>query len=110
MERHARDLPGRPDFVSRRYKLAVFVDGSFWHGWRFPLWEHKLAPKWQDKIRANRTRDRRNFARLRRRGWRVLRIWEHQIERDPQACVLRIVAARDLCRQQVAEGAIKDRV
>ena len=54
MERYARDLPGCPDFANRRCKLAVFVDGNFWHGWRFPLWKHKLSPKWQLKIEGNR--------------------------------------------------------
>ena len=51
--RHAADLPGRPDVVLRRAKLAVFIDGDFWHGWRFPLWKHKLSEKWQDKIEAH---------------------------------------------------------
>ena len=82
-ERHASDLPGRPDFVFRDHRLAVFVDGDFWHGWRFPAWEHKLTPRWRDKIAETRRRDRRNFARLRRSGWRVIRLWEHQIEADP---------------------------
>lgn len=93
LERHARDLPGRPDFICRQARVAIFVDGSFWHGWRFPLWRHKLSPSWQAKIEATRTRDRRNFARLRRAEWLVVRIWEHQIERSAEACVLRIVDA-----------------
>jgi DNA mismatch endonuclease (patch repair protein) len=92
-ERHAKDLPGRPDFVFRALRVAVFVDGDFWHGFRFPLWRHKLAAPWQTKIDATRARDARNFARLRRLGWRVLRIWEHQIETDLPACVDRIRAA-----------------
>ena len=62
MERHAKDLPGRPDFVSRRHKLAVFIDGSFWHGWRFPLWRHKLSSKWQTKIDGNRILEHHVFA------------------------------------------------
>jgi DNA mismatch endonuclease (patch repair protein) len=98
MERHARDLPGCPDFVNRRRKLAVFIDGNFWHGWRFPLWKHKLSPKWQLKIEGTRKRDQRNFARLRRNGWRVLRIWEHQIERDTEVCAMKIQAALKKCR------------
>ena len=53
-ETHAADLPGRPDFVFRKNRLAVFLDGDFWHGWRFPLWQHKLAPKWQTKIATTR--------------------------------------------------------
>ena len=76
---HPADLPGRPDIVFRRLKLAVFIDGDFWHGWRFPLWQHKLSEKWRDKISANRWRDARNFRRLRRLGWIVIRIWEHQV-------------------------------
>ncbi len=91
---HAVDLPGRPDIVFQRLKLAVFIDGDFWHGWRLPLWQHKLSEKWRNKIAANRARDARNFRRLRRLGWKVVRIWEHDIERQPAECVERIAAAR----------------
>jgi len=91
---HPKDLPGRPDVVFRRIKLAVFIDGDFWHGWRFPLWEHKLSPKWREKIAATRERDQRNFRRLRRLGWTVIRIWEHQIESDSLSCLKRIMSAR----------------
>lgn len=90
---HQRDLPGRPDFVFRRGKVAVFVDGCFWHGWRFPAWRLKLSEKWEAKIDANRKRDRRNHARLRRQGWHVIRIWEHQLKADPDACLRRILNA-----------------
>ena len=92
--RHVRDLPGRPDIVFRRLKVAVFIDGDFWHGWRFPLWQHKLSKRWRDKIGENRSRDARNFRRLRRLGWKVLRIWEHEVERRPEKCVERILGAR----------------
>ncbi len=90
---HVRTLPGRPDFVVKGCKIAIFVDGDFWHGWRFPLWKGKLAQKWKEKIEANRARDKRNFRRLRRLGWRVIRIWEHQIEQNCEACVRRIALA-----------------
>lgn len=92
--RHASDLPGRPDIVFRGIRVAIFIDGDFWHGWRFPLWQHKLSSAWQQKIAANRSRDRRNFRRLRRIGWKVIRIWEHEIESDIQKCVDRILGAR----------------
>lgn len=91
---HAKDLPGRPDIVFRRIKLAVFIDGDFWHGWRFPLWQHKLSENWRAKIAATRQRDQRNFRKLRRLGWTVIRIWEHQIETDPASCVQKILDAR----------------
>ncbi|MCX6953566.1 MAG: very short patch repair endonuclease [Verrucomicrobia bacterium] len=71
-----------PDFVFRARKLAVFVDGCFWHG--CPI--HGTAPKqhaafWRKKIADNRTRDRLVTRRLRARGWRVLRLWEHELAR-----------------------------
>ena len=59
-EEHARDLPGRPDFVLRDCQVAIFVDGDFWHGWRFPAWRLKLSEKWENKIAGNIRRDRRN--------------------------------------------------
>ena len=92
-ESHARDLPGRPDFVFRRHRVAVFVDGDFWHGWRFRAWKDKLSEKWEAKIEANRRRDLRNFRRLRAEGWRVLRIWEHEVKADASACASRVVEA-----------------
>lgn len=92
-DRHRADLPGRPDFVFPHQNVAVFVDGDFWHGYRFPLWKHKLSPKWRTKIDLNRRRDRRNFAKLRRQGWLVIRIWEHQVEADCAKVISRILRA-----------------
>ena len=92
-EMHVADLPGRPDFVFRISRVAVFVDGDFWHGWRFPIWRLKLSEKWESKIDSNRRRDARNHSKLRRAGWTVIRIWEHQLERDPDKCLARIVDA-----------------
>lgn len=92
-ESHARDLPGCPDFVFRDAKLAIFVDGDFWHGWRFPVWRDKLSEKWEEKIARTRQRDLRNFRRLRCMGWRVIRVWEHQVDRDPDHVLQRIVDA-----------------
>ena len=95
---HARDLPGRPDFVFRRARVAVFIDGDFWHGWRFARWRIKLTDKWERKIAANMKRDIRNHAKLRRAGWKVVRIWEHQLERDADNCLRRILVAVDIGR------------
>jgi DNA mismatch endonuclease (patch repair protein) len=92
-ESHAPDLPGRPDFVFRRHRVVVFVDGDFWHGWRFSIWRDKLTAKWEQKISGNRRRDVRVHRALRRAGWRVVRIWEHQVERDLDGSVLRVRAA-----------------
>ncbi len=89
-EEHAKDLPGTPDFVFRSEKIAVFVDGDFWHGWRFPAWKDKLSPKWEEKIERNRKRDRKNHRKLRRWGWTVVRFWEHDLSDDIEACGRRI--------------------
>jgi DNA mismatch endonuclease (patch repair protein) len=97
-EKHPADLPGRPDVVFRRLKVAVFIDGDFWHGWRFPLWQRKLSPRWQEKIAGNREQDQRTFRKLRRLGWRVIRIWEHQVEQDLPGCIAGVRAAIQKCR------------
>lgn len=75
---NVRGLPGRPDIVLTRARIAVQVDGCFWHGCP----DHAVAPQsngawWKEKLAANRSRDARNDAALRAEGWIVLRIWEH---------------------------------
>ena len=91
--KHVRDLPGKPDIVFRGARVVVFLDGDFWHGYRFSQWCDRLPEFWRTKIEANRTRDRRNFSRLRYAGWRVLRIWQHEIKRHFAACIERIEQA-----------------
>ena len=92
-ESHVRALPGRPDFVFAAARVAVFVDGDFWHGWRFPQWRDKLSEKWEEKIEATRRRDARKRRKLRRMGWTVVRLWEHQIERDMSSCLEKVLSA-----------------
>jgi len=79
-------LFGKPDFVFPALKLAVFVDGDFWHGHptrsRVPATRKKF---WAAKINRNRTRDRLVTRTLRSNGWRILRIWEHALSRKMQA-------------------------
>jgi DNA mismatch endonuclease (patch repair protein) len=89
-ERHARDLPGRPDFVYRAARVAVFVDGDFWHGHRFAEWRMKLSEKWETKIATTMARDRRNRRALRAAGWSVITIWEHRVKADPARAARRV--------------------
>lgn len=78
--KHYGGAPGKPDVAIPQRKVAVFIDGDFWHGWQFARWSGNLPNAyWRKKISANMKRDKKNFAKLRRRGWRVLRIWEHQL-------------------------------
>jgi len=92
-KRHDTTLPGCPDFVFTKRKVAVFVNGDFWHGWRFPIWQHKMADFWRIKIAGNRARDARTHRRLSALGWKVVRLWEHEVESNAVACVRRIAKA-----------------
>lgn len=87
-------LPGRPDLVFRGARVAVFVDGCFWHG--CPL--HSTIPKtnrsfWLKKIQGNIERDRRVTSQLRAAGWTVLRFWEHEVNESLEECLTIIESA-----------------
>lgn len=90
--KHYSKLPGKPDVVDLEKRIAVFIDGDFWHGWKFTKWK-KRVPKnyWQTKIQNNILRDKRNRRRLKSQGWKVLKIWEHQLEKDFDASIKKIV-------------------
>jgi DNA mismatch endonuclease (patch repair protein) len=87
-------ITGKPDFVFRSRKLAIFVDGDFWHGnpdaLRIPK---SRVDFWRAKIQKNRERDAVVTAELERRGWRVIRIWESALRKSPEACLARVVDA-----------------
>lgn len=76
----AANLIGKPDFIFPTQRVVVFVDGCFWHGCpkcqRIPS---SNVSYWEGKIARNRTRDRAVNAMLRKEGWKVLRVWEHQL-------------------------------
>jgi DNA mismatch endonuclease (patch repair protein) len=89
--KHLKQLPGKPDIVFTRQKVAVFIDGDFWHGYRFSAWQHTISAFWQEKIGETRKRDQKSFRQLRRTGWRVIRLWQHQVKRDLDQCLARII-------------------
>lgn len=73
-------LPGRPDFAFRKERVAVFVDGCFWHGCPKHFKRPKSSRKfWDEKIAKNKARDTKVNRELRKLGWKVLRIWEHAL-------------------------------
>lgn len=90
-----KGLPGTPDIVFPRQRIAVFVDGDFWHG---RDWEERKARLalgnnavyWIAKIGYNRERDRNNENLLTELGWKVLRLWETDVLRDPECAARRI--------------------
>ena len=85
-------LPGKPDFVWSKQRIALFIDGCFWHGHNCG---RNLTPKrnarfWRHRIEQNQARDRRVSAQLRRDGWKVLRFWECSLVKRPKHCINRI--------------------
>lgn len=86
-------LPGKPDFVFPSSRVAVFVDGCFWHGcpkhYRQP---RDRAEFWATKIDTNRRRDAEVTQQLTELGWIVVRVWEHDVKGDVAACVSRVQA------------------
>jgi DNA (cytosine-5)-methyltransferase 1 len=85
---HSDDVPGTPDIVFPINKLAIFVDGAFWHGHpglcRMPKTNVEY---WQKKIKRNKQRDREVNAECERNGWKVLRFWDSEIEKETDRCV-----------------------
>ena len=83
-------LPGSPDIALTKYKVAIFVDGEFWHGYDWA--NKKLALKsnqeyWIEKIEENISRDTRDRQRLAAQDWTVLRFWEKEVKRDLEGCI-----------------------
>ena len=89
---NVNELKGKPDIVFNRYRLCIFLDSNFWHGWQYPRWKHLLKNEfWRNKIEVNRTRDKRNTSWLRRNGWTVMRIWEHNMKKDINLVINKIL-------------------
>lgn len=91
---HARTPAGRPDLVFPRQRVAVFIDGCFWHGCP----EHYVRPRtrdefWSTKLVENVERDARQTRELEEHGWRVCRLWEHEVWEDPTGATSRVIAA-----------------
>ena len=83
---------GNPDFAHRRKRIAIFCDGDFWHGYRYGKKKKPSKKYWRDKIENNMRRDRKYSRNLRREGWSVLRLWEHDIEKNPEKCRRKILS------------------
>lgn len=88
---HRKGLPGRPDISFGPAKVAIFVDGAFWHG-HPDHYRGQSGPFWDEKIAKNRARDRRVDRDLEEAGWEVLRFWDFEVEGEIDACVARVVA------------------
>jgi DNA mismatch endonuclease, patch repair protein len=86
-----RELRRKADLVFRKAKVAVYMDGCFWHGCpAHATWPKKNAAFWRNKIEANRLRDADTNQRLAEAGWVVVRVWEHE---DPALAAERVATA-----------------
>jgi DNA mismatch endonuclease (patch repair protein) len=100
-------LVGRPDFVFRKQRLAVFIDGCFWHGCS----KHGTIPRtnrnfWEEKLTRNKIRDRITNSSLRSNGWRVLRIWQHELQKRNECVVVRRIRSA-LTRGGTINGTVR---
>ncbi|MYE90703.1 DNA mismatch endonuclease Vsr [Candidatus Poribacteria bacterium] len=80
---HRSDLPGRPDLAFGKARLAIFVDGAFWHGHPSKYWKGRSSAYWDNKIARNIERDRIATESLLNEGWSVIRFWDFEVESDP---------------------------
>lgn len=88
--RNYRALPGSPDIAITRSKIAIFVDGEFWHGQNWPQRKQRLKRNreyWIKKIEENMARDQRDDTQLREAGWLPLHFWEKQVLKDTDYCI-----------------------
>jgi DNA mismatch endonuclease, patch repair protein len=79
---HPRSVPGKPDIAFTRWRVAVFVDGCFWHGHPDHFTPGKSGSYWDTKIARTKERDRIANETLDAAGWRVLRFWDFEVEGD----------------------------
>jgi len=87
-------LPGSPDLVIQKHKVAVFIDGEFWHGYKWEEKRNRIKSNkeyWIPKIEKNMVRDNESNRELEYLGYRVLRFWQHEVEQNPAMCFMKVL-------------------
>ena len=90
---NVRDLPGKPDIVLRKYRVVIFVDGCFWHrhdGCKKASMPSTRQSFWKEKFQKTVERDKRQAEQLEKSGWKVIRVWECELENNAEQSVERI--------------------
>lgn len=85
-----KKLPGSPDIAITKHKIAIFVDGEFWHGYQWEDRKTRLKANrdyWIEKIEENMARDKRNDALLKESGWCCLHFWEKEVLKNTDNCI-----------------------
>jgi DNA mismatch endonuclease (patch repair protein) len=91
-QKHYKKVVGNPDIALPQKRKAIFIDGDFWHGYKFKQQKKRLPLKyWANKIEENINRDRRNRTKLKRNGWKVLRVWGHEIKENKNGAVKKMI-------------------
>lgn len=90
--KNVKAIIGKPDIVFRRKKVAVFIDSDFWHAnpKRF-IMPQSNKRYWREKIRRNKERDSQVNKKLKKSGWKVIRIWEYEVKRNTDKCIKKIL-------------------
>ena len=92
---HKKDMPGNPDLIFSRYNSVIFVHGCFWHQHKNCIDGRLPATRtewWKNKFNKTKLRDKKNIKGLKKLGWRVLVIWECEIERKPDKTVKKVLS------------------
>ena len=92
--KHVKKLPGKPDIVFSKYRLVIFIDGEFWHGYKWEEKREKIKSNrdfWIPKIERNMQRDVENNSQLQAAGWEVQRFWEKEVQKSLDVCLEKIV-------------------
>jgi DNA mismatch endonuclease (patch repair protein) len=93
---YKNSLPGKPDVVLLEKKVVIFIDGEFWHGYKWKEKRKRIKAHrnyWIPKIERTIKRDKDNSLKLKELGWKVLRFWEHQIRKDMKKCITKVKSA-----------------
>ena len=92
--KNVKKLPGNPDIVLNKFKLIIFIDGEFWHGYNWKEKKKKIKSNrkfWIPKIERNMQRDEENEIKLKKMEFTIFRFWEHQVKKDIETCLNQVL-------------------
>lgn len=89
--KHNKKLPGKPDISIVEKKIAVFINGEFWHGKNFSILKKTIPQFWVEKIGKNIKRDRENYRRLSVTRWKIVKLWGRDVKKTPKKALEKIL-------------------